>query len=96
MPSSRAAVASSPDDAQLAMSPAPTMTTSPPAGGAAVTAIVEVPVFPPADAVIDAPPTARAETSPLAVTVATALFDVAHPKLVADPAGVAAAASCTL
>src|SRR5215208_8472359 len=94
MPSSRVAVASSPDEEQLAMSPAPTSTGSP-AGGATFTLTVDVPTIFPEVAVIDALPTPTPMTNPVCETVATALFDVAQRNVADTLAGDGAAVSCT-
>src|SRR5687768_11015522 len=74
MLSSRFAVASSPDEEQLAMSPAPTNTT--PAGGVeVVTVIADAPLTLPDVARIVALPAATPVTRPDAETVATAALD---------------------
>ena len=89
-------VASSPVEPQTAMSPAP-MSTCEAGGGAGVeTVIDELPDLPPADALIVATPAATPVTSPDVETVATALFDELHLKVVADPGGFAVAVSGTV
>jgi hypothetical protein len=71
-------------------------TSEPDGGGGAGTVIVDVPVLPPADALIDAVPAATPVTSPVVDTVATALFDELHVNVVADPGGFAVAVSCSV
>ena len=58
--------------------------------------ITDVPVFPPAVALIDAVPAATPVTNPLVETVATAGFDEFHANDAAEPAGFAVAASCVV
>ena len=97
IPSSRFAVAASPDDEQLAISPAPTRTSEPAGGGgggAAGTVMVERPVLPPAVALIVAVPPAIPVTNPVDDTAATAEFDDDHANVVTEPAGLAVATSC--
>src|SRR6187551_226441 len=96
MLSSRFAVASSPVDEQLAMSPAPTSTGSFDGGGDDVTVTVDVPMTPPDAARMVAVPAATPVTSPLAETVATEAFDVDQVKVVAAFGGDAVAVSCTV
>jgi len=60
------------------------------------TVIDELPDLPPADALIVATPAATPVTSPDVETVATALFDERHVKVVADPGGFAVAVSRTV
>jgi len=55
--------------------------------------IVELPLTPPALALIDAVPGATAVTSPVDDTVATPVFDEPHVKLLAELGGDAAAVS---
>jgi len=98
IPTSRFDVASSFVDPQTAMSPAPTSTSDPGGGGGGEpgTVIDDVPVLPPADALIVAEPVATPVTSPLDETVATAVFDDVHVIVVADPGGLAVAVSCAV
>src|SRR6478752_102600 len=95
MLSSRLAVASSPVEEQLAMSPAPTMTGSPDGGGAETTVMAELPETPPAVARIVAVPVAAPVTRPVGETVATAAFDVDQVTPVAAFAGDTVAVGCT-
>src|SRR5215207_11431694 len=95
MPSSRLAVASSPEDEQLAMSPAPTSTGSPEGGGVVVTVIDEVAVTPLAVALIAVVPAAMPVTSPVDDTVATAELLLDQAKVLAAFGGDAVAVSCT-
>jgi hypothetical protein len=69
------------------MSPAPTSISDPGGGGGGEpgTVIDDVPVLPPADALIVAEPAATPVTSPLDETVATAVFDDVQVKAVAEP-----------
>ena len=60
------------------------------------TVIDDSPDLPPADALIVATPAATPVTSPDVETVATALFDELHVKVVADPGGFAVAVSRTV
>src|SRR5215213_2573724 len=96
MPSSRLAVASSPEEEQLAMSPAPTSTGSPEGGVVVVTVIDAVPVTPPALAVIAVVPAATPVTRPVVDTVATAELPVAQAKVLADFGGDAVAVNWTV
>ena len=89
-------VASSPVEPHTAMSPAPMSTSEPDGGGGVTTVTVDVPVWPPAAARIDAVPAAMPRTSPDVETVATAVLDELHVNVVADPRGVAVAVSCTV
>src|SRR5215207_1107013 len=95
MPSSRLAVASSPEDEQLAMSPAPTSTGSPEGGGVVVTVIDEVAVTPLAVALIAVVPAAMPVTSPVDDTEATAELLLDQAKVLAAFGGDAVAVSCT-
>jgi hypothetical protein len=58
--------------------------------------IDDVPVFPPADALIVAEPAATPVTSPLDDTVATAVLDDVHVNVAAEPGGLAVAVSCAV
>ena len=88
------AVASSPDEEQLAMSPAPTITT--PGGGLAVTVIAAEPLTFPSLAVTVALQAAIPVTRPDADTVATAALDEAHPITAVALDGDTVAESCTV
>ena len=99
IPTSRFDVASSFVEPQTAMSPAPTRTSDPGGGGGGGepgTVIDDVPVLPPADALIVAEPAATPVTRPLDETVATPVFDDVHVNVVADPGGLAVAVSCAV
>src|SRR5215210_1327667 len=96
MPSSRLAVASSPEEEQLAMSPAPTSTGSPDGGGVVATVIDEVPVTPLAVALIVVVPAPTPVTRPVVDTVATAELPVDQTKELAAFGGDAVAVSCTV
>ena len=58
--------------------------------------IDDAPDLPPADALIVAEPAATPVTSPLDETVATAVLDDVHVKVVAEPGGLAVAVSCVV
>jgi hypothetical protein len=93
IPTSRFDVASSFVEPQTAMSPAPTSTSDPGGGGGGEpgTVIDDVPVLPPADALIVAEPADTPVTRPLDEIVATPVFDDTHVNVVADPGGLAVA-----